>query len=75
MSTASAEQLNPSIFSLRGPLGMSALPPQAGYLRPATVALRHIFGYSDDSLNTPLALEANFGAKICDSLITDLLLV
>ena len=54
---------------------MSALPPQEGHLRPATVALRHIFGYSDDSLNTPLALEANFGAKICDSLITDLLLV
>lgn len=54
---------------------MSALPPQAGHLSPATVALRHIFGYSDDSLNTPLALEANFGAKICDSLITDILLV
>ncbi|OAQ60684.1 hypothetical protein VFPPC_06794 [Pochonia chlamydosporia 170] len=56
---------------------MSPLSPDSiGNLRPSTVALRHIFGHSDLSLNTPLALEdTNFGAKLPDSPVTDLLLV
>lgn len=55
---------------------MSTLPPHTGTLRPATVALRHILGYSDYSLNHPLALDdANFGAKFDGSLLTDILFV
>ncbi|KAG8407784.1 hypothetical protein J3459_009677 [Metarhizium acridum] len=36
---------------------MSALPPPKGALHPSVVALRHMLGYSDHSLNTPLPLK------------------
>lgn len=55
---------------------MTGPPPPKGALHPSVVALRHIFCYSDHSLNTPLALEdPNLDAKIPDSLVTGLLFV
>ncbi|OAQ98816.1 hypothetical protein LLEC1_01929 [Akanthomyces lecanii] len=55
---------------------MPALQAQTGTLYPDTVALRHIFGYSDYSLRSTFALDnTEFGPRIEGSLLADVLVV